>query len=151
MSPARACSFLCAAVAAIVSWPMVYWFHFFGMESHPAELASAFSLVAAGLAEFWVWVALSWRIRTAKIPAFGGWVGAGLAILVFLCGVMIHTIAFPGHGGFFSSIFPILAIGLILFGWAIALIGAALGALCQRIFLRNRLSPLPGDDDPLRS
>jgi len=58
--------------------------------------------------------------------------GAFLSVVTFLIAVVGHTAFFPGQGGFFVSLIPVMLIGLAMFGWGIAIVGACVGVFCER-------------------
>jgi hypothetical protein len=96
-------------------------------------IALLFSLLAGGLSYFIVHFVASRRIEK-NAPVLGWWRGAIIALAVFVAVVLIHTLIFPGQGGFIVSALPVLFIGLAMFGWLVAIVGALVGVVCERKF-----------------
>lgn len=130
MNPIRAASLANSMVAALSAAALTGFFHLNrGVIAVPIVLTfGAFSALVAYLL---VYLVARHRAGSKK-PVLGAIRGAALGLVTFLIAAISHTAFFPGQGGFFASIVPVLLIGLAMFGWGVAIIGACMGALCER-------------------
>ncbi|OGB21002.1 MAG: hypothetical protein A3I66_15040 [Burkholderiales bacterium RIFCSPLOWO2_02_FULL_57_36] len=119
-----------AIVAAVSGTALTYLYH--RNSGWNASLVVSIFGVLAGMVAYGLvyWVSFS-RLGKAR-PILGWWRGSAIGLGTFLIVVMLHTAFFPGHGGFFVSLAPVLLIGIVMFGWAVAIVGACVGAFCER-------------------
>ena len=119
------------AMAAGISGGLLTWvFHRNdGLSSLP--IGVAFGTLAALVAYSLVYCLTRARLQDRR-PVLGAARGASIGIATFAISVICHTAIFPGKGGFFTSLIPIMLIGLAMFGWCVAAIGACVGLLCER-------------------
>jgi hypothetical protein len=118
-------------MAAIFSGLSVAWFHHGRGAAVALVLAVLFSTLCAIVAFALSYRAIAKRLGKAK-PVLGAFRGSLIATSTFVIAVLVHTAAFPGNGGFLTSIVPVLVIGFGTLGWLVAAIGAAVGAFCER-------------------
>ena len=130
MSPVHATSCISASVAGGFGGLLTLLFHF-NRGAIALPIGLAFGVLSAFVGYLLVFYLVRRRYGNTK-PVFGELRGSVLGTSTFLISVSAHTALFPGAGGFLSSIFPIMFIGLVMFGWIVALIGAELGAFCER-------------------
>lgn len=127
----RSASLFSSYVAALFSGLLILWFHSNRAFTEALPLAMFYSLFCAALVMYLTSRVARKRLGIAQ-PVVGALRGSLLGVATFVIAVIVHTIFFPGMGGFFVSIFPILLIGLGMFGWVVAIIGALVGAFCER-------------------
>lgn len=130
MSPVHAASRATAIVAGLSGGVLTWLFH-----SNSGSVAVLFGLSFGALSAL-VAYALVYRVARLrfenKTPVLGAMRGAALSVATFLIAVLSHTVFFPGQGGFLVSLGPVLFISLAMFGWGVAIIGAFVGAFCER-------------------
>lgn len=132
MSPVIAASKANAIVAAISGGLLTGFFHHnSGISAVP--IAFAFGVFSALVAYLLVYQVARRRVAGNK-PVLGAMRGAALAVATFVVATIGHTALFPGQGGFLASLLPVLLIGLAMFGWGVAIVGACMGALCERYY-----------------
>lgn len=130
MSPLHSASRFIAIIAAICGGLLTLFFH---QSRGPVSglIGVVFGAVSAFVAYGLVYGFSRGRIGNKK-PVLGAIRGAMLGVATFLIAVIVHTALFPGKGGFFISLTPILLIGLGMFSWAVALVGGCVGVFCER-------------------
>lgn len=130
MGPVHSASRATALAAGIFGSLLTWLFH------QPSGVIAMFIGAAFGAVSALVAYALVYRVALRRLennkPVLGAIRGAALGIATFLIAVIVHTAFFPGRGGFFVSLVPILLIGLAMFGWGVAIVGACLGLFCER-------------------
>jgi Na+(H+)/acetate symporter ActP len=142
MSPLHAASGT-AATAAGLGGSLLTWLVHQESSADAVPLAVAFGVLSALIAHVLVLSVVKRRVGRAK-PVLGALRGAFLGVATFVIAVTIHTAFFPGRTGFPASLVPVLLVGLALFGWGVAIVGACVGAFCERRHFRDasaRASP----------
>ena len=130
MTPAHYASRFSAIVAAVFGAALTYLYHR-NSGWNDLLVVSLFGVLAGVVAYGLVYLVSMSRLGKAK-PILGWWRGAAVGFGTFLIVVLLHTAFFPGMGGFFVSLAPVLFIVTIMFGWAVAIVGAFVGAFCER-------------------
>lgn len=130
MSPVHAASRATAIVAGIFGGMLTWYFHS-DSGSISVLVGLSFGALSALVAYVLVYRGTRRRFENKK-PVLGAMRGTALGVATFLIAVICHTVFFPGRGGFFVSLVPILLIGLAMFGWGVAIIGAFVGWFCER-------------------
>jgi hypothetical protein len=123
---------LSAFVALVGAAVLTFIFHRANTEV-ALRVAASFGVFAAGAAFVVVWLITRRRMRGLS-PVLGGRLGAIAALGTFLITVAVHTAVYPGSGGFLTSLPAVLSIGAVMFGWVVALVGAGVGLLCERLY-----------------
>lgn len=121
-----------ALTAGGMSWLLVTLFHLNRGMNTAAMIATGYSFLSALIAWTVVYLTLKRRSKAQRVPIFGAKIGAGLAYLVLVVMITIHTSFFPGTGGFLINVIPILILGTIYFGWMVILAGAFVGYQCEK-------------------
>ena len=130
MSPVHAASRATAIVAGISGGLLTWYFH---SDSGSISVLYGWSFGALSALVAYVLVHRGTRRRFEnKKPVLGAMRGAASGVSTFLIAVISHTVFFPGRGGFFVSLVPIVFIGLAMFGWGVAIIGVLVGRFCER-------------------
>jgi len=96
--------------------------------------ATLFGVLAATVAFGAVHWVVSRRFGKQR-PALGLLRGALLALGTFVFCLVPHAAVFPGAGGFLPSLIGQGFAGLVLFGWAVALVGGSVGTFVERRWL----------------
>jgi len=119
------------AIATGVSGALLTWlFHRNdGLSSIP--IGVAFGALSGFVAYSLIYCLTRARFEE-KRPVLGAARGAALGIATFVISLICHTALFPGKGGFLTSLGPITLIGVAMFGWCVAAIGACVGLYCER-------------------
>ena len=119
------------ALASGISGSLLTWLFHHNSGAIAVLIGVVFGAISAVVAYALVYRMVRSRLRNKK-PVLGAVRGALLGVATFLIAVIIHTVSFPGQGGFFPSLIPIILIGLAMFGWGVAIVGACVGVFCER-------------------
>lgn len=130
MAKVHSASRFTAIVAAIFGGSLACLFHY-NRGPISVLIGGGFGAVSALVAYGLVYRVTRSRVGIKK-PVLGPMLGALLGLATFLVSVIGHTVFFPGQGSFLASLIPISFIGLGMFGWLVAIIGACVGVFCER-------------------
>lgn len=107
----------------------------YGWFELPALLMATlgFGVLAAAVSFVVVFFTVSRHIGRF-LPVLGAARGAALAVLTFMLCLIPHAVIFSGSGGFVPSLIGQFVLGLVLFGWLVAIVGALVGYATDRVF-----------------
>lgn len=134
-SSIRSASTISAMVAFGSALGPVYVFHH---NRGPVAIAISlvFSLLAAMVAFFAI--AQTTRGRLGQMtPVLGAGRGASAAVVTYMTTLVSHFCAYHGEGAFWPLLLLTVGMGMALFGWVVATIGAMVGVYCEKTYFQR--------------
>lgn len=134
-SPRARAATLSAWVAFVSALGPVYMFH-----HHRGPVTIWVSLVFGALAAAVAFFAVASITRKRWMhvtPVLGARRGAGAALATFMLTLFLHVCVYAGEGPLWIMLLLTLGMGIVLLGWVVALIGAAVGIYCEKTYFES--------------